>query len=426
MNILVCFNKFSSGGRETFFASHAAGLGEAGFRFELLTNEAHSGAPGLECFDSIHETGGGPEIARWRRWLELGGEVIGRFRPQVIWAHHFELLPVWLLSRLNGIPMVATFHGPLTGDNRPNPLLEAAGMLLAICRGDVVTGVSPECAGRIRGLGGGEPLLTPNAVPMSDGVGFHPPAGGIRRLLVVARFSKLEHLRAAVRFHAEYRVRQGNTTLTIIGGDRPDVAGEDTIRFPMRFGRKAAAVAGLLGAKWCLAQGAAFLKSLMHVKIQGFSDRVPERIREHDAVIGMGRVVLEALAEGRPAVLAGYDGIVDVITRENFQAAGFANFSGRGMPSLAADDAAVRLRDFTPEKFPAPEQLREVSTLRRTPELAALLHQVAETHPGSPPLARALVEILSEANARSRDVFARLHGDLNTSEAACLYDLATG
>lgn len=55
-------------------------------------------------------------------------------------------------------------------------------------------------------------------------------------------------------------------------------------------------------------------------------------------VMGMGRVIIEALANSKEALLIGYDGFKGVVNQFNFDNFLFSNFSGRGCPSIKLDE----------------------------------------------------------------------------------------
>lgn len=51
-------------------------------------------------------------------------------------------------------------------------------------------------------------------------------------------------------------------------------------------------------------------------------------------VMGMGRVIIEALVNDKESILIGYDGCKGVVTRSNFEKCLFSNFSGRGLQTI--------------------------------------------------------------------------------------------
>lgn len=71
----------------------------------------------------------------------------------------------------------------------------------------------------------------------------------------------------------------------------------------------------------------------------------------HDSVYvaGMGRVALEGLAEKKPVILVGYDGVKGVMEPGLFQQASLANFSGRNLPTVDAGKLKNQISEITDE-----------------------------------------------------------------------------
>ncbi|MGA0597842.1 glycosyltransferase [Enterovirga sp. CN4-39] len=85
----------------------------------------------------------------------------------------------------------------------------------------------------------------------------------------------------------------------------------------------------------------------------GWSHEIERLLSGYSLVAGMGRVVLEAGAAGRPALLVGADGVKGLLHREGFTAAARTNFSGRGMPTISGDELREQLDMLAaePERF---------------------------------------------------------------------------
>lgn len=393
MRLLVCTDNFWIGGRETFLASYLRGLRGHGVEAGLIATQIANGAAGLDVFDSQVEClSPDGRVATWRNWLERGDALIRTNRPNVIWAQHFELLPAWLLAMRHGIPLLVTFHGPLSGGDRI-PLLDAIGMTLAIRRGGMVSAVSPELAESI-GEGGEGIRIIPNAVEWPAEGASSPPVR-LRRVACIARSSKLGHLRAAARLFGECRRRCGVRDLTVAGGIHPAAATCDP-GWPWR----AAAAGRMLGFRWSLKQGPAFAARLARIRVSGPVANSGKLIAAQDGVFGMGRVVLEAMAAGRPAVLIGYDEAIDVIDGENFDRFAAKNFSGRGAIPNAHSVIAGRLSRWRNLPPLAAEQVARFSLAAQTPMLHELL-EAAARQSGLPGEARDLADVLADGIARN-------------------------
>lgn len=66
-------------------------------------------------------------------------------------------------------------------------------------------------------------------------------------------------------------------------------------------------------------------------------------LADADVVLGVGRVILEGLATGKIAIISGSNGLIDVVTPDNFSALNRSNFSGRGFASASAEALARKL-----------------------------------------------------------------------------------
>jgi glycosyltransferase involved in cell wall biosynthesis len=81
------------------------------------------------------------------------------------------------------------------------------------------------------------------------------------------------------------------------------------------------------------------LKGEDWIKFMGHRDDLDEVLKTgYSAVAGMGRVILEALAMGLPAILVGYDGVKGVVTLDNVEDFAKRNFSGRYSPNVGVEE----------------------------------------------------------------------------------------
>jgi len=288
----------------------------------------------------------------------------------VIWAHHFELLPAWLLSRIHGIPLVTTFHGPIIGAGRPNDLMQTIGMTLAIHRGDAVTGVSEEILGNLRSLDARDPQLLPNTVAFDDAPlpSRMPP----RNFVLLTRRDKLEHIRQSALLFAQYAKRVSGCRLVIADGE---------MKFKSKEAGSLRAALRQLGGRWALGQGLGFLRTIPRVHFIGWTADARRHIREADVVLGMGRVVLEGIAEERRAVLVGYKALHGVITTENFDSFRRSNFSGRGAPEKSADEVVNELLGAKPD-LSSKRELIDAAAAVAILEQALAYEQSREIPPG--------------------------------------------
>lgn len=336
-NVLIATNNWWVGGRETYVITQ---LDELKLRASLMASLVQKDAPGLDRFERVDECGAGPYAQRWQSWLARD------VREPLIWAHHYELLPAWLLSRLHGAPLLTTFHGPLIGDKRNNDLMQALGMTLVIHRGDVLSGVSEECLEGLRTLApDASPRFLPNAVAV-PATPPPPPTLPPRRFVLITRRGKLEHIRQAALLFAEYARHVRGCRLVVADGE---------MQLPEQHAGTWRAALRQLGAKWSLQQGARFMRAVPKIEFIGWTADTQRYIREADVVLGMGRVILEGMAEGRLAVLVGYDAVHGVVTPERFDLMRRSNFSGRGLAKRTHEDVAGELLQAS--AHPAPETI---------------------------------------------------------------------
>ena len=408
MKLLIATNNFWIGGRETYVGTW---LRELGYPASLIASQIEPGVPELDAFDETVECAGAGYEQRFAMWLDRGGEVIRRMRPAVIWAHHFDVLPAWLLSRLHGVPLLTTFHGPLIGAGRPNDLMQALGVTLAIHRGDAVTAVSEESAAAIRTLhpAAGVRLL-PNTVSIADAP--EPLTLPPRRFVLLTRRDKLEHIRQAALLFARYARRVAGSTLVVADGEMKFDAAR-SLRGALR----------QLGGRWAAAQGVGFLRRLPRIHFIGWTADPRGEIRAADAVLGMGRVVLEALGEGRPAVLVGYEQVHGLVTAANFDPFRLTNFSGRGMPATPHEEVVNELLALrTAPDLGAKRDAISVSAW--APRLRALLEETAAVSVEAD-FAPAAAEAIREGRGAAA-LFNIVAQSLRTAELETLYRVAEG
>ena len=86
----------------------------------------------------------------------------------------------------------------------------------------------------------------------------------------------------------------------------------------------------ILGRRW-VAQGLDRVTGALLTRFEPSTEKPEEKVVQSDIVLGMGRALLEGLAAGRPSVLVGYEGVIGLVTNDNFERLQFSNFSGRGV-----------------------------------------------------------------------------------------------
>lgn len=328
-SLLVTLDNFWIGGRETFLVANLQLLkADAGTRVALMADsvggQAHGG-----IFDEILSLDAMPGSGVGR-WLTQGAELIARNRTDMIWAHHYRVLPAWLLAHLDKIPLHVTFHGSLSGPGRIDAPQDALGITLAIHRGGILTAVSREIADQLVALGADERkvLLMPNRVHLPPTTpASSRPIGPVSplSLVMLTRQQKLGHIREAVRFLHALRRRGYQARLTIFSGLK-DI--DDGSPKPREGGFLE--TARRLGRKWAL-RNPALVPVLPFIRFRSATNEPMKVISDADVVLGMGRVVLEGLAANKPTILIGYERTIGLVTRAKLSTYEEANFSGRGL-----------------------------------------------------------------------------------------------
>jgi hypothetical protein len=417
-HILVTTDQFLVGGRESYLETYLSELRGSGYQPSLLAGRVEAGVPALRVFGDVRTCGGDAAEARLGAWLREGLKHLAQTPASAIWAQHYDLVPAWLLSRITRTPLLGTFHGPLTGAGRPNDMIQATGMALAVHRGDLVSAVSTEAAASIVGLAPGlDVAVLPNAVRLTlDAPG--PAACVPRRVLLVARREKLEHLRWGVLLFAAYQRRVPGARLAILSAESPDECEPRRRLGHLRRGLR------LLGARWCHGERRRLWRALPRVRWLGYTPDPRSAARQAELVFGMGRALLEGLAEGRPGVLVGYDRVCGLVTARSFGAFAATNFSGRGVPPRDPQDVCAEILGLS-GSFEPPD-LSALGASRCTDFLRRILGTLEYRGTSSDEeLARDCASGI-ESGRGPAWVFGRIARSLSPLEFQSLYRLASG
>ncbi len=81
-----------------------------------------------------------------------------------------------------------------------------------------------------------------------------------------------------------------------------------------------------------------------NVKFLGSISNVKEVMEKCDAVIGVGRCILEAIAMKRLAIISGYTGIRDILSKDNFDIELNDNFAGRHLEEKEVRDISKKIK----------------------------------------------------------------------------------
>ncbi len=86
-----------------------------------------------------------------------------------------------------------------------------------------------------------------------------------------------------------------------------------------------------------------------YVSLNHWTHDARAEILRYKWTAGMGRSIIEALALSRPSILVGYDGLNGLMLPEKVQAAAFANYSGRNLPTISGAQLKSELNSISPD-----------------------------------------------------------------------------
>ena len=360
--ILVSFDHFRIGGRETYIAAYGEYLKRRGYELHLVA-ETVSNPLAEKLFSSICNTpqdSSGDSIAEESlvSRLRLGIRYLRQLEPDLIWVQHYSSMPALVWSLVERIPLMLTIHGPLFGVGRVGDRLDLLGISHHLASCPRITVVSEEIAAQLEKLGlpRDQIKLLPNAISRSDFSALSPAIGDELYCVMLARRQKLEHLRAGVLVFSALKRRFPGARLKLFTGYIHSEA-------PLRdLPKRREELSRVLGRKWLLRHPQAFA-ALGAIELQSLTSEPMREIEAADVVFGMGRVLLEAIAAGKVPVLIGYERPISVVTAANYARLAVNNLSGREQA------------DTTPAKIAA--EIANVLSSRRSDVLGSLQDQIA-------------------------------------------------
>lgn len=301
--VLLLSMALDFGGAETHVISLAKALQKSGLRVLVASNGGRL-VPELDAAGIHHYT----VALHARNPLALLGSVgvikriVQSERVQLMHAH--ARIPAWVaqwVSRSTQVPLVTTYHG-LYNAHWLLRLFTAAGQQTIAVSQDV-----REHLAKRLGVPATQITVIHNGIDTEQFDALDSPSNQ-QQITYISRMSgarggvALALLRAIALLHDDFPALR----LVIVGeGDRlPEVN----------------ALAGELNARWagdyCQALG-------------GRAD-IPQLLAQAGIVVGVGRVALEAMASGRPVIIAGEYGTYGLLDKATLPLAIEHNFSGRG------------------------------------------------------------------------------------------------
>jgi glycosyltransferase involved in cell wall biosynthesis len=274
---------------------------------------------------------------------------------------HSERIPLilgYFIHKIKKIPLIITIHSSFSRALRLNKLYKSTNKIIA---------VSPEIKWRLisYGVDGSKIIVIPNMVDMGQ-------------------------------YHLCRNTRRTHTSYTIVHISRLDTSKIDTVKIlleatPMIFQEFPNAQIVIVGngPKFLeiskLAQHVNEILSKNVVVITGYVENVDDIVKSSTVIIGVGRVAMEAMAHGKPVIVASAskNGVVTggIVTKENVEYIKKYNFTGRNyrekMDPPKMSELIVRLlrdenyrqslgtfgRDFARKNFDAVRVTKKIETV---------------------------------------------------------------
>lgn len=332
--ILLALMALDPGGAETHAVALAQGLHQMGYRVLVASNGGslvrELEEVGIPHYQVPLHNKQPQNILRsfWRLW-----KLVRKEKVDLIHAH--ARIPAWIgqgVSRFTGVPLLSTFHGIYRTGWGLKYLTRCGERVIAVSN-DV-----KEHLERNFGIPGEKITVIPNGIDTGRFVPQPPDKDLEKELgigetdLKVVYVSRLSGDRGNIAL----RLIEAAKTLSRDFSNLKVIVVGDGEKLPAA--REAAAEVNRSAGKEI-------------VKVTGARRDVYNINALSDVVVGVGRVALEAMATGKPVVIAGEAGFLGALTPENFPLARKHNFSGRGTQrSTDAPNLAVEIHDLLTDK----------------------------------------------------------------------------
>jgi len=334
--LLIVTQSFEVGGLETYIAGQVRVMAAAGWKMHMACGSSPTAEflpAGLSSVTGGISLGPNSTAAELVGTVETLRAIIREHAVTHVHAHPFtSLFPAMLAAALEGVPFIFTLHGPASLSIGYGPFNDFLLTSLVLPQASLVLAVSEEVEELAAPYVGAEQLCVQNnAIDFARFRLRESPVAKDAPWLLVSRLDglKIPGIRAFV-----------NQASALALG-RVDIVGDGPGRETLLAWLEEDGIAGI----------ARFL---------GASSQVSELMRSSAGVAGMGRVLLEGVACGKPVCMVGYDGVKGLLDPDLFRLAAYANFSGRNLPNVSE------------------EQLR--SQFAHTPLESAELREVANRH----------------------------------------------
>lgn len=315
-SLMIVTEAFELGGVETHIADEIRVLSSLGWEVHLVCGHRFSSLLVPDEVATVTNSvglGAEADIAEFLSAVDTLKAIAVSNDVSIIHAHPFtSKLVAAACAQALQIPLCVTLHGPssIVGSYGPAYDFMMGAMVLPAASRVIV--VSEELARLLEPMGGRAAIQTmPNAVAV---VGQAASGKRNGRWLLASRLEESK----ATSIIDFARMFTSATSLAL------DICGDGPAREQIESQLEAEQSAG-------------------RVKFIGAHSQVTKLVLDYAGVAGMGRVVLEAMIHGVPAVLVGYDGVKGVLDDALYAAAAATNFSGRGLASIDAQQLQTQL-----------------------------------------------------------------------------------
>ena len=340
--ILILIDNFLIGGRETFIKSYLSALSDKQeYSFGLMANRINESVLG-SSFDYVHAMD--KESPLLNDWLSEGHLCIEEFKPDIVWVHHYQLLTAWLLSCYYQIPLMCTLHGSIQNQGKFKRIQDQLGLACILKYPSSISTVSGEIKDQLMEIDGDRnSSLLVNAIRIKEhnqrNLNEKKSQKNVKQnksyaFVLLTRQQKLDHLRVGIKLFCKLKKHFPGSRLTIHTGRNINERGGSSKQ-----------LISIVGRKWTL-KTPAFLFNINSIEVKPLVDDVTSVLEKADVVLGMGRVMIEAIAYRKVALLVGYDHYVGVINDNNFMSLQHNNFSGRESIQQAEESIVKNIDQF--------------------------------------------------------------------------------
>lgn len=306
-NILIVAEHFSIGGLETHILSQCEVLNEMGGRIFFATSKDSNLSlidrylSEVLLIEEFTKTTGRNILSQYQQLKEF----IVNNKINYIQIHpHVSAIVVASVANDLGIPYSYTAHGPLNFSPIYGEVYSNLVFDVVLPSAHKIYSVSQEIKElMIKHNHNLDIKVLPNTIPVQKELKDSTSFGNVITLISRLDKDKVEGILKFIQFYREFiKTDLGNGKSLVIVGD---------------------------GDSYNEIQE--LVKVDTSISLVGYSAKVSDYINTSYFVCGMGRVVIEAMAQNKPILLLGYDGIKGFVSQDNVEHLANSNFSGRNI-----------------------------------------------------------------------------------------------